>query len=99
MRPIRLKQKEMQNLVKKILWDYKLSDEQIIRIYSGDLEIGGMNELKLKARLLNSYNWYTLIRELGFNEARQLLKPEIIQYLYPKSLQKKYMYAAGLLRE
>lgn len=78
----------MLDLAKKILWDYKLSDEEIIRIYSGDLEIGGMNEVKLKARLLNSYNWYTLIKELGFNEARQLLKPEIIQYLYPRSLQK-----------
>jgi hypothetical protein len=89
--------KNMLDLIKKILWDYKLSDEEIIQIYSGNLEIGGMNEIKLKARLLNSYNWYTLIKELGFNEAKQLLKPEIIQYLYPKNLRKQYLYAAGLL--
>ncbi len=89
----------MITLAKKILWDYKLSDEEILLIYSGELEKGGMNEFKLKARLLNSYNWYTLIKELGFQEAKQLLKPEIIQFLYPKKLQKSYSYAAALLRK
>jgi hypothetical protein len=89
----------MLHLLKKILWDYELSDEEILSIYYGELEKGGLNEFKLKARLLNSYNWYTLIRELGFSKASQLLKPEIISHLYPKSLQKKYFYAAGLLRK
>lgn len=87
----------MLQLIKPILWDYQLSDEEIMRIYQGDLVTGGMNEVKLKARLLNSYNWYTLIKELGLNEAKQLLKPEIIRYLYPKALQESYMYAARVL--
>lgn len=89
----------MLHLLKKILWDYELTDQEILSIYAGELEKGGMNELKLKARLLNSYNWYTLIREMGLSNASKLLKPEIISQLYPKSLQKKYSYAAGLLRE
>jgi hypothetical protein len=89
----------MLHLAKKVLWDYKISDEEILLIYRGQLEMGGMNEYKLKARLLNSFNWYTLIKELGFNEAKLLLKPEIIKNLFPKDLQKKYTYAAGLLRE
>lgn len=89
----------MLHLFKNILWDYRLSEEEILSIYRGDAEIGGMNESKLKARLLNSYNWYTLIQEMGFNEAKELLKPKIIQFLYPKTLQDTYTYAAGLLRE
>ncbi len=85
------------NLIRKILWDYDFSDDEIIRIYNGELEIGGMNEHKLKARLLNSYSWYTLIREIGFEDAKKLMQPEIIRYIYPKSLQQKYSYAASLL--
>ena len=87
----------MLQLIKPILWDYQLSDEEIMRIYHGVLVTGGMNEVKLKARLLNSYNWYTLIKELGLNEAKQLLKPEIIRNLYPKALQESYRYAARVL--
>jgi len=89
----------MLQLIKKVLWDYQLTNDEIMRIYQGDLVIGGMNEFKLKARLLNSYNWYTLINELGFNEARQLLKPEVIRYLYPKALQESYKYAARILQQ
>lgn len=85
------------SLFKKILWDYQFTDEEIVKIYNGEVMIGGMSEHKLKARLLNSYSWYTLIQELGFEEAKKLMQPEIIQYLYPKSLQQNYRYAASLL--
>ena len=88
----------MLHLVKKVIWDYQLSDEEIMGIYRGDLVVGGMNEVKLKARVLNSYNWYTLIKELGFEEAKALLKPEIIRFLYPNSLKKMYTYAARVLQ-
>lgn len=43
----------MLSLIKKALWDYEFTDEEIIGIYQGDLIIGGMNDVKLKARLLN----------------------------------------------
>lgn len=88
----------MLTLIKKVLWDYQLSDEEIMGIYQGRLVIGGINDVKLKARLLNSYNWYTLVKELGFNNAQELLKPEIIKLLYPKALQESYTYAARVLQ-
>lgn len=88
----------MLSLIKKVLWDYEFTDEEIIGIYQGDLIIGGMNDVKLKTRLLNSYNWYTLVKELGFNSAKELLKPEIISFLYPKTLRECYTYAARILQ-
>jgi hypothetical protein len=88
----------MLTLIKKVLWDYWLTDEEIMSIYQGNLVIGGMNDVKLKARLLNSYNWYTLVKELGFTNAKELLKPEVIGNLYPKSLQESYKYAARVLQ-
>jgi hypothetical protein len=88
----------MLTLIRKVLWDYQLSDEEIMGIYQGRLVVGGINEVKLKARLLNSYNWYTLVKELGFNNAIEFLKPEVIGYLYPKSLQESYKYAARVLQ-
>ncbi len=87
----------MLTLLKNILWDYHLTDEEIMRIYKGELVIGGMDEIKLKSRLLNSYNWYTLVKVLGIKEAKLLLKPEIIKYIYPTQLQHKYQYAASIL--
>lgn len=95
--PDSLKIEKMLYLIKKVLWDYQLTDEDVIRIYKGDLAIGGMNDVKLKARLLNSFNWYTLIKELGFNEAKELLQPDIIKFLYPRALQESYKYAARVL--
>lgn len=84
----------MLTLIKKVLWDYELSDEVIMGIYQGNLVIWGMNDVKLKERLPNSYYWYTLVKELGFNNAQELLKPEITKFLYPKALQESYTYAA-----
>ena len=89
----------MLQLIKKVLWDYQLTDEEIMGIYQGDLVVGGMNENKLKARLLNSYSWYTLVKVMGLKRASELLKPEIISFLYPKALQKSYTYAARLLQQ
>lgn len=88
----------MLTLVKEVLWDYQLSDDEIMGIYQGSLVIGGMDDVKLKARLLNSDNWYTLMKELGFNNAQELLKPEISKFLYPKALQESYTYAARVLQ-
>lgn len=88
----------MLDLFKKILWDHPLTDEEILHIWRGEQSIGGMDALTLKARLLNSYNWYILIKELGRDEAIHLLQPEIIELLYPSSLRQSYHYAASLLR-
>jgi len=89
----------MLDLFRKILWDHPLTDDDILRIWRGELVKDGVDEISLKARLLNSYNWYVLTKELGSEDALQLLKPEIIERLYPKSLRRSYHYAASLLRK
>ena len=86
-------------LLNKVLWDYDVTDRELLNALEGKSEIGGLNADKLKARLLNSYNWFTLVNELGLDTARELLKPEVIRYLYPKSLRSKYTYAARLLHQ
>lgn len=89
----------MKKLLTNVLWDYQLTEDEVERIYRGDLALGGMDETKLKARLLNTYNWYTLVQELGFNEAKALLRQDIIGFLYPKALQESYAYAARVLHQ
>lgn len=86
-------------LIRQILWDYQLTDQEIEQIYQGKLVVGGMDEFKLKARLLNSYNWYTLVRQLGLPEAKALLKPEIIRFIHPKGLKSSYLDAARILHQ
>lgn len=86
-------------LVRQILWDYQLTDQQIEQIYQGKLVVGGLDEFKLKARLLNSYNWYTLVKQLGWQEAKALLQPEIIRFLHPQGLKKSYNDAARILHQ
>lgn len=86
-------------LVRQILWDYQLTDQEIALIYQGKLVVGGMDEFKLKARLLNSYNWYTLVRQLGWQEAKALLKPEIIRFIHPQGLKNSYLDAARILHQ
>ncbi|MFN3530007.1 MAG: hypothetical protein ACK417_08835 [Bacteroidia bacterium] len=85
-------------IIKPLLWDYQLNDLEIKAIYKGRLVVGGMDEFKLKARILNSYNWYTLVKELGWHEAKSLLKPEIIRFIHPQGLKKSYLDAARILQ-
>lgn len=88
----------MLKLLKRVLWDYELTDRELEDALKGKPGNNSLDANKLKARLLNSYNWYTLVNELGLDTAKALLKPGIIRYLYPRSLQAKYTYAARLLQ-
>lgn len=59
----------------------------------------GVSESKanLLRAILKSCSWYQLIAILSKDELRVALSDDVISKLWPKSLQKRFKYAASLL--
>jgi len=52
---------------------------------------------KIYSRLLNSYDWYTILSIIDNNKIKDLLKDEVLQLIWPKSVSKKYYNAKRIL--
>jgi hypothetical protein len=92
-----LTDEELKVILKRVVWDYNISGDDLLEIYKGNKEGRGVNQVQLKAKLLNTYSWYKLVDMLGYNEAVSLLKEDIIKMLWPKSLRLKYTHVKSIL--
>lgn len=93
-----LSDEELKVILKQVVWDYNISADDLLAIFKGKMEGKGVNELQLKAKLLNSYPWHQLINWFGFETALSFLKDEIIQMIFPVSYRKKILNAKRILR-
>lgn len=92
-----LSDEELKIVLKRVVWDYNISPDDLLAIFKGEMEGRGVNMVQLKSRLLNSYSWYQLLDMFGYDGAVLLLKDEIIQLLWPKSVKSTYTNVKSLL--
>lgn len=89
------KRKEIIKLIRPVLWDVNINVEDVLKMMldakKNDVDSFYFEEVCIK--LLSSYNWYKLIDVLGIDFVKKyLLKTNVINKLYPESLQKSYIY-------
>lgn len=92
-----LTDEELKVILKRVVWDYNISGDDLLEIYKGNMEGRGVNQVQLKAKLLNTYSWYKLVDMLGYNETVSLLKEDIIKMLWSKSLRLTYTHVKSIL--
>lgn len=84
-------------MLKRVVWDYNISEDDLLEIFLHDKKGHSMNKADLQARLLGYYNWHRIIRILGYPGAFDLLNDEAISRIFPKSYQKKLYGLRDLL--
>jgi hypothetical protein len=86
-------------LIKGVVWDYNIGEDQLLEIFLHNKEGHSMDKADIEARLLGYYSWHYIIRVLGFERASALLNDEAIRRIFPKSFQTRLYGLRNILSE
>ena len=89
---------DIMQYLKPLSWDNNLSEKELEDLFTGKAkQIRGITIENIYAKLLASYNWYTLLKIAGKEKLKDILTDQIISTLKSKTLQEKYFYAGSVL--
>ena len=95
-----MNKQQQQKALQSIMWDYSISATDIEKLLEGKIDKAGhYTREKLFTKMLTSLPWYTIIQLLPVEEVKKMLTDEIIELLWPKSVQKQYKYVRKRLQE
>lgn len=82
------------------MWDYEISPDDMADLLDGKIvRAGHYTRDKLFAKMLTGLPWYTIIQLLPVEKVKEMLTNEVIEVLWPKSVQKQYEYVKKRLQE
>ncbi len=95
-----MSEQDIKSSLSKINWDTPLSTDELYQIFTGiKSHSGGIDKKWIYLRILNSFNWYTVLKIIPKNELSFLLSDEIINNLFPRQLRNKYKHVRSALFE
>ncbi|MCK5543010.1 MAG: hypothetical protein KAI40_09990 [Desulfobacterales bacterium] len=90
--------KEKKLLLLNAFWDKNIDENQLYDLINGKIKTLPFLDKKLIfARLLSTYDWYTLIKLIPVKILKESLSDDVLEILYPKELKEKYKYARKIL--
>ena len=81
----------------RIVWDYDIDEETLLRIFKGELKTFSLSREKLCSRLLVSTPWYRLVDRFGIKGLQEILTEDVIHLIWMKDLRDKFFYAKKAL--
>ena len=85
-------------MLSRLYWDMDVEPEQLYRMLDGEAEgIGYIDGSNLYARLLATYDWYTLLKLIPAKNLKHALSDQVINRLHPKELKDRFLYAREVL--
>ncbi|HQN16562.1 MAG TPA: hypothetical protein PLC90_09410 [Bacteroidales bacterium] len=96
----RFSAKEIKIKLKAVFWDNDISADELYEIYMGRKKnAGSVNRVIIYTRLLNTYDWYTLLKIVPPQKWKEMLSDNVLAVIFPKSLKNKYFHVRRLLFE
>ena len=77
----------LRTLLKGVVWDYDISEDELVEIFLHNKDGHSMNKADIEARLLGYYSWHQIIKVLGYDRSVALLNDDAIARIFPKSYQ------------
>lgn len=93
-----LSDEELKIVLKRVVWDYNISPDDLLAIFKGEMEGRGVDREQLYAKILNTYHWHQIIKWFGYEKSQSFLKDEVISMLFPVSYRQKMFNAKRILR-
>lgn len=91
---------ERQKLLKQILWDYNIPEEDIEAVLKDEKKtIRHYNREMLFLKIIESYPWFTVIQLFNPIEIKYLLTSQVISKLRSPSLRQKYEFVQKRLQQ
>jgi hypothetical protein len=93
-----LSKDEKKKLISRAYWDREADIDYLIDILEEKINATDENDLNsLYRRLLNTFDWYTLLKLIPEEYLLDALKDTILKQLYPKDLGHRFEYARNVL--
>ena len=90
----------IKQILKEINWDTTLTTEDLYKVFKGEVyRIGAVDKNYLYHKILNGYNWYSVMKIFPPHELKNVLSDEVIKRLFPQPLREKYRYVRRVLFE
>ena len=94
--PLSTIQKE--ELLSRLFWDTKTNKVDFEELIYKKVEtIDDTQSQQFFVRLLTSCDWYTLIKLIPPDKLKAILAEPVLNRLFPKDLQQKYIYVRDIL--
>jgi len=94
----KLSKTEIIELLAMVYWDREMNPEKTYELlYSTGKKNLRPEKIKLYARLLNSFDWYTILKMVPFEKVPEMLREDVLISLYPKELRDKFRYVRSVL--
>ena len=95
-----MQEQELKAILSKINWDTPLNADELYSVFTGaESHIGGIDKKWIYLRILNTFNWYTVLTIIPEKELPLLLSDEVINNLFPRQLRIKYQHVRSALFE
>ncbi|MBI4649533.1 MAG: hypothetical protein HY738_23765 [Bacteroidia bacterium] len=93
-----LSEEEIKEKLKAAFWDINIDLNLLIETLKSPKNSNNSLDMNfIYSRLLLSIKWYTLLKIVPGSKWPEMFSDEVIKRIFPKSLQKKYIYARSLL--
>jgi hypothetical protein len=95
-----MQEPDMQQLLKQLVWDYKISAADLKALIEGRKETAGHYKRRdIFKKILESYSWFTVLQIFTVEQIHELLTEELVKSLRTPSLQQKYAFIRKRLQE
>jgi hypothetical protein len=84
--------------MKNLFWDLNISQSEI-QILLDDNDLNNPLITSLYARILSSFSWYKILKQLNKKQLQSALSDEVINKIKSKCLQERFKYARNILFE
>jgi len=96
MAPLSIEEKK--KLLLQLYWDTEIDIDYLFNILDGSRSPKTERDLtNLYQRLLNTFDWYTLLKLIPKKQLSDALEDIILNRLYPKDLCQRFKYAKNIL--
>lgn len=89
---------EKKKYLKKAFWDREICGDDLLAILEKRMETShDVTLAKLYVRLMETYNWYTILKLISFNQRIEIISEEFTNKIWNKPLRTRFEYARRLL--
>lgn len=85
-------------LLSRLYWDLNIKPDVLYgALYERDFDTDDIDMTSIYTRLLQTYDWYTLLKLVPMDRLHELLNDSVINRLYPEELKKRFLYVREVL--
>lgn len=89
---------ELKKKLRQVVWDYDISDEDLLAIFLHDKKVAGIGADLLRSRLIGYFPWHSLLKLFGTQYAIcNILTDNAIKSSFPRQYKDKLYHVKSIL--